>query len=83
MTFYEAIVPVCLDLYAKGALELSESSDWGFDYNTGEEYGTSVENHAINFSNDNTSYINWDMFCAEAKKAAAIIKTAPLYEELK
>lgn len=76
MTFYDAIVPVCLELYAKGHLKLRDC-EWGF------EYSRTYRGNSIEDIIDINHIWNWNMFCAEAKKAAAIIKNSPLYEELK
>lgn len=81
MTFYEAIVPVCLQMYCSGEIALNDLSQWGFKHRTN---NLTVEARASQLSGDYRSH-KWDKLCEECKKAAAIcklIENSPLAEAL-
>jgi hypothetical protein len=78
MTYREAIVPACLELFKEGKIRLNSSSPWGFKY-TGET--EAVESRARKIS-EGTPYYSWTIFCEEGRKAAAIVRNYPLMKAL-
>lgn len=83
MTFYEAIVPVCLQMYSEGKIALSSSTEWGFTYTR--FYDPSVESLCEKVSGEVYEYDLGGRLYEECKKAAAIcklIENSPLAEAL-
>lgn len=84
MTFYEAIVPVCVQMYLDGRIVLDDSFSWGFNYtNLG---NLSIEDEARALSGDNNNRPSFMLIIEEALKAAEICKQleqSPLMKALK
>ncbi len=84
MTFEEALVPACLQMYYKGEIELSESTGWGFTYTN--VRSETVEGRARKLSNSGPKYTDYQVVFPICKKAAEICKqmeNSPLWKALK
>lgn len=83
MTYIEAVVPACIEMWQEGFIELDSSSDWGFEYTDKWDFWNdkAIEDRAAKIAGKQTN-ANWNEFCNEAKRAAKIIANAPLLKAL-
>lgn len=81
MTFDEAIVPVCLQMFCEGTIVLDLRSEWGFKYNKSNY--TTVEAASRNMSGSkNVKYDNVFPECRKAAEICRVIENSPLYKAL-